>query len=73
MTYNPLDFLEGTTLYNYHFTDDSIEFWTPGSIVTMTDEEEMKYVKSLIQKAKRFSSTKDEVCRYLQYIGNDCE
>lgn len=69
MNHNPLEFLKGKAIHHLTVKQDSVEFWLGDRIVTMTDPNEVNYVKSLIKTARKWAVKSEDIYNYLEYYG----
>lgn len=69
--YRALNFAEGKAIYNYRFTKDSIEFFFPGSVITVCNSEEVNYIKERIHEAKKWCTKKQDILNYLEWCADN--
>lgn len=67
-----IDGLENITISRYVVTENTIELWGCGAIITLLNPDDVHTVKAWIAKAERASSdtpnSKYHVCNYLEYM-----
>lgn len=60
--------IDGRAIYNYKLYASCIEFYSPGTVCTITDENEIKKIKTWIKQSKQFAKNNAEICTYLEYM-----
>lgn len=58
----------GFVIYNFCIKDNIVEFLAPGSVLRITDPQEVGIIKQWIKEAKGFAKCRDEICSYLEYM-----
>ena len=60
--------LGSNAIYNYGIYRDCIELRCGGTVITVSDSDEIAEIKRWIKRAKVFAKNKCEVCTYLEYM-----